>query len=165
MLHGAGIFMFIRSSLSSQVASWIDLGLSYILFACFRLYPWLATCLGAVAGGIANCCINYNFTFQASGLSRRAVAVKYLLVWCGSLLLNAYGTAALYYLLSGIELLKEWGLSNDSCYLGSRLAVSLIVSIIWNFMLQRYFVYRRVAFDNTIDRLCSHCNSRHTTNA
>ncbi len=163
MLHGEGIFMFIRSSLSSQVASWIDLGLGYVLFSFFGLQAWIATCTGAVAGGIANCCINYRFTFHASSLSTRAVAIKYFLVWCGSLLLNTYGTAALYHLLSGVELLKEYGLSDDSCYFGARVAVSLIVSIVWNFLLQRYFVYRHVAFDDFINGGPGHHS--HTTNA
>ena len=115
-LHGGGLIStFLRSSVSSQVASWIDLGTSMLLysFVFVALDPFyrsnLSVAIGAIAGGIVNCCINYRFTFHAAGQSVKAVGVKYFLVWTGSLLLNMYGTTGLATLMSHWQWLLDLG--------------------------------------------------------
>ncbi len=85
LINGGGLFMFLRSSVAAQAASWVDLGLGFVLFSWVGLSTGLSTGIGAVAGGIINCIINYRFTFHAKGVSKRAVAVKYIL---------SYGQAA-----------------------------------------------------------------------
>ena len=68
---------------------------------CFVFYAWvflplgsdpmrsfLATAIGLVVGGVVNCCINYKFTFRAEHCAVKAVAIKYLLIWGGSFILN-----------------------------------------------------------------------------
>lgn len=153
-LHGGGLVStFLRSSVSSQVASWTDLGTSMLLysFVFIALDPFyrsnLSVALGAIAGGVVNCCINYRFTFHAAGQSVKAVGVKYFLVWTGSLLLNMYGTTGLASLLSHWEWLTGIGFKPDGIFAASRLAASLAVSWCWNFVLQRNFVYRPTSFD------------------
>ena len=59
--------MFLRSSVAAQAASWVDLGLGFVLFSWVGLSTGLSTGIGAVAGGIINCIINYRFTFHAKG--------------------------------------------------------------------------------------------------
>ncbi len=66
---------FMRSIASSQAASWVDMGVRFALFAWVGLLPFVATAVGCVAGGIVNCIINYRFTFHASEVDPRAVAV------------------------------------------------------------------------------------------
>lgn len=141
------ICTFLRSAASSQTASWVDLFTGFALFAWVGLTPWLSTAIGAVAGGIINCIINYRFTFHAQGCPWQAVAVKYAMVWTGSLLLNAFGTQAVYYILSSWHWLETIGFNPDGYYAAARLGVSLAVSWFWNFVLQRYFVYRNTSFD------------------
>lgn len=141
------VFTFLRSMVSSQAASWVDMGMSFLLFAWAHMTPWVSTALGAVAGGIVNCIINYKFTFHADGCSWRAVILKYTMVWIGSLLLNAFGTQALYALLTDWSWLEELGFRPDGYFAAARLIASLIVSWAWNFLLQRYFVYRVTRFD------------------
>ena len=98
VVNGGGLFTFLRSSMSSQIASWIDMGTRFIFFSFIlaSLEPFyrsnLSVAIGAIIGGVVNCCINYRFTFHASGQNVKAVIVKYFLVWVGSLLLNMYGT-------------------------------------------------------------------------
>lgn len=147
------IITFLRSSVSSQVASWIDLGISFVLFAWCHLFPWLATAIGAICGGIVNCAINYRFTFHAADVPVKAVVVKYALVWTGSLLLNMWGTQLLYELLSHLTFLEEYGFTRNGFYAAARLSVSLIVSIFWNFLMQKNFVYRPTRFDPTAVRI------------
>lgn len=153
-IHGKGIFTFLRSSVSSQIASWTDMGICFVFFAwVFRsmgtdpLRSFLATAIGLIVGGVVNCCINYKFTFRAENCSIKAVAIKYLLIWGGSFILNLGGTTMLTHLLQRISWLGEIGIRPDGIFAASRLSVSLIVSLAWNFLLQKNFVYVPTRFD------------------
>ncbi len=141
------VFTFLRSAVSSQAASWIDMGMSFVLFAWVGLGAFLSTAIGAFLGGVVNCVINYKFTFHAEGTPWRAVVVKYAIVWTGSLFLNAYGTEMLYMLLNRMSWLEEIGFRPNGYFAAARLLVSLLVSWFWNFLLQRNFVYRPSGFD------------------
>lgn len=148
-------FTFLRSIVSSQCASWIDLGTGFVLFAWLRFSPALATATGAVCGGIVNCIINYKFTFRADNVDWRAVAVKYALIWGGSILLNTFGTSGLYYLIKDLDWLEILGFKRDGYFALARLFVSLMVSWFWNFPMQRYFVYSVRSFDRYAVNLCN----------
>lgn len=147
------MFTLMRSTVASQISSWTDMAVRMIFFAFVFRYvdPFyrsnLSVAIGAVVGGIVNCCINYRFTFRASGQSIKAVGVKFLLVWAGSLLLNMYGTTFAAMGLSKWEWLLEIGFKPDGIFATATLGVSLIVSVVWNFVLQRNFVYRPTRFD------------------
>ena len=150
---GRGLFLFLKASVSSQIASWVDMGLSQLLFAVvgLTLYDgFFAKAIGAATGGIINCCINYKWTFRPEDCSKRTVAIKYAIVWLGSLLLNSFGTAVTTGLVSDLPILQEWGITEKSEFFVAQLAVSLVVSICWNFMLQRYFVFRNVPIKDTL---------------
>lgn len=143
--------MFLRSSMSSQVASWIDLGSSIGLVA-LGVSKWIATPVGAVIGGVVNCLINYRFTFRATDCSLRSVAVKYLMIWLGSLLLNTVGTGLLADALDKWHLLEHLGFTDVGSYAAARLIVSLVVSLAWNYLMQKNFVYRHTGFDPYAER-------------
>lgn len=142
------IYTFLRSIVSSQCASWVDMGIGFAFFAWLGFNPALATAVGAVCGGIVNCIINYKFTFHADGLDWRSVVVKYAMVWVASALLNTFGTGILYYVIERWEWLETIGFKRDGFYATSRLFTSLMVSWLWNFPMQRYFVYSKTRFDN-----------------
>ena len=121
--------------------------IGFVLFAWAGLTPWLSTALGAFCGGVVNCILNYKFTFHADNCDWRAVIVKYIMVWIGSMLLNAFGTQAIYYLMSSMPWLETIGFRPDGYYAVARVFTSLVVSLFWNFVLQRYFVYRPTRID------------------
>lgn len=153
---GRGIFLFLKASVSSQIASWVDMGLSFVLFSVVNLTMYdgfFAKAIGAATGGVINCCINYKWTFRPEGCSKRTVAVKYAMVWIGSLLLNSFGTAFVTGFVSEIPVLTEWGISKDTVFFVAQLAVSLVVSICWNFMLQRYFVFNNVDIKGRVEKV------------
>ncbi len=154
------IFTFLRSMVSSQAASWVDLGLGFILFSLIGLEPWLATACGAVCGGIVNCVINYKFTFRADGCPWSAVVVKYFMVWVGSLTLNSLGTQFLTYLIEGSTWLQDLGFNDEGSFAVARVVTSLLVSWFWNFLLQRHFVYRPTRLDSHIVRVWSSVRNR-----
>ena len=153
VINGGGLFTLLRSSITSQISAWTDFGVSMLCYAFIftaldELYHSnLSVAAGAIAGGIVNCAINYRFTFHAKGQPKKAIAVKYFIVWVGSFLFNMYGTTGFAYLLSKWEWLIEIGFKPDGIFAAARLFVSLVVSLGWNFVLQRNFVYRPSAFD------------------
>lgn len=147
------VFTLLRSGASSQLCGWIDMIVSFVLFAFCNMTPWMSTATGAFVGGVFNCIINYRFTFHARDVAWRAVITKFLFVWVGSLLLNSFGTQILYYLVRDWHWLTSTiGLGDDSIFLAARLLVSLLVSLAWNFILQRNFVYRQTRMDDYILR-------------
>ena len=148
--QAGGIFMFLRAQFSSQLASITDFSVTIILANTIITrslagegYYVYATFIGALCGGCVNCMINYKWTFKSSSVKKRYVAIKYVLVWVGSLILNIYGT----YLST--ELLKTWvalqdflGHLFDNVFIVCKLIVSLLVGFLWNYNMQRLFVYR-----------------------
>lgn len=141
------VFTFIRSAGVAQAASWIDLGTAFVLFAFADLPPWASTAIGAFVGGVINCVLNYQFTFHANNCPWKAVIVKYALIWIGSLVLNSFGTEFLYYGLMHWPWLESIGFKPDGYFAAARLTVSAVVSLGWNFVLQRNFVYQNCKFD------------------
>lgn len=147
------IFTFLRAGLVSQISGLTDLVLSFVCYAWLGLAPWLASGIGAVMGGVVNCTVNYRFTFHADNCPVKAVVVKFALVWVGSLVLNSSGTEGLYWLLQHWTWLEEIGFKPDGYFAAARLTVSVLVGWLWNFLLQRYFVYRPTRFDVCVLKL------------
>lgn len=152
LMNGKGIFMFFRSMMSSQLSTYVDFIVSFVLYAWVSFVPALAACCGSVAGGVVNCITNYKFTFKMKECSHFAIGVKFFLVWIGSLGLNSFGTEWLVYLLDGSRILAPLNMSADLNFAIARVTASLIVSVFWNFLLQRYFVFTFTKFDNFLDR-------------
>lgn len=152
ILHGGGIFMFLRSVVTSQISAYTDFIVSFIFYALISLSAGLAAMIGATAGGIVNCLINYKFTFRMKESSYLAIGIKFFLVWLGSLLLNTFGTQYFTNLLDGSSLLDNVNMVDNIRFTIARIFTSIIVSVFWNFLLQRYFVFRATPFDNFIDR-------------
>src|SRR3712207_9504046 len=62
------------------------------------LFPY-TTLFRSIYGGVLNCVINYKWTFKSKG-KKTNVAVKFILVWVCSILLNTWGT---YMLTESLE--------------------------------------------------------------
>lgn len=150
------VFTFMRSAVASLSSAVADFG-SRILFFSVVLVTLpefyrsnIAVAIGAVIGGVVNCVINYKFTFHANGQNKVGVAVKFFICWLGNLLLNMYGTTLLLIPLSRWELLKSYGVTQDEIFAVTTFGVAILVSVFWNFTMQRYFVYRTTCFDRWV---------------
>ena len=86
--------MFLRAQLSAQMATVTDFLVTILLVTWFDVYYVYATLAGAVYGGIVNCVINYKWTFKSHG-KKTHIAVKFVIVWLGSIWMNTWGTYAL----------------------------------------------------------------------
>ncbi len=121
--------MFSKAQITAQLATLCDFLVSILLYEVFGMWYVGATFIGAVSGGIVNCLLNYRFVFGSDGQKKRYVAFKYLLVWTGSIVLNTLGTFIITE-LSGHH------------FIIAKAIVSVAVALLWNYQMQRFFVYR-----------------------
>ncbi|MDD6494497.1 MAG: GtrA family protein [Prevotella sp.] len=139
--HGA--LEFGKAQISSMISTFADFVMTAAIFS-IAAHVVFSTAAGAVTGGVVNCIINYRWTFNGTTRSKRSVAMRYALVWIGSVILNTAGT--------------EWGVKAVNaiccCYAGhtqTRLALvlavkavtAILVAVFWNFLMQKHYVYRR----------------------
>ncbi len=120
---------FGKAETSASIASTVDFGIAILLANGFHVWYAFASFLGALSGGIINCCINYKWVFNAKGLKKKNVAFKYFLVWGISIALNTLGTYALTE-LSGVN------------FIFVKALVAFVVAVLWNYQMQRLFVFK-----------------------
>lgn len=142
----------LKAMLTSQLSAWVDFGVSFATFAWMGFDAAYAAAAGAISGGVVNCALNYKWTFRASNCPVVNVMIKYAMVWVGSLLLNTYGTEWLNTAFTDNDMLDSWGVAKNLRFTVARLTVSLMVSLFWNMLLQKVFVYRNVRFDTFLNR-------------
>ena len=142
------LFMFLRAQLSAQFATLADFILTYVCFEWLGIYYVMATSIGAITGGIINCVINYKWAFATKDCQFKWVFFKYILVWIGSFILNVGGV----YLL--VEFMQNnthlWEKASGLYLIIAKVIVSIIVSVGWNYVLHRYFVFQDAHILNPI---------------
>ena len=135
-----GLLVFLRAQLSAQFATLADFVITFVCFRWFGFYYVLATAIGAITGGVTNCVVNYKWAFDAQDCQFKWVFFKYILVWCGSFVLNVGGVILLVEFLQANTHL--WERASSFYLIISKTIVSAIVSVGWNYVLHRYFVFR-----------------------
>ena len=121
-------WMFCLLEASAAVATVVDFATTLLLAEVFGVWYAASTFLGALAGGVVNCTVNYRWVFGLKGEGKMRVAARFLMVWSGSIILNTVGT----YILT--ELSGQY-------FLFAKIAVAICVAIAWNYTLQRHYVY------------------------
>lgn len=121
--------------LKAQAASAAGTAVDFLVtIACVEvLHSWYlpATVLGNVAGGMANFYLGRHYVFNAPHQRAQAQGVRYFMVWLGSMLLNAAGV----YLFTQLLHVN---------YVHSKVVVSLLVGVGFNYFLQLYFVFKKL---------------------
>lgn len=120
---------FLKAQLSSLSASLFDFLTTIILKEVFKIVPLIAGVSGAVAGGIFNFVLNRRWAFRAIEGNVTKQITRYFLVWVGSIALNATG---LYLFLTYTAF----------HYMLSKITVSLLVGVFYNYVLQKKVVFR-----------------------
>lgn len=120
---------FVKAQASSLVASAVDFLVTIFCKEVLGIWYVAASFTGTLSGGITNFILGRSWVFKKKKEKTIPVqAVKYLLVWCGNLVLNT----------AGVFLVTHY-LKLD--YKISKLAVSLFVGIFYNYFLQKKFVF------------------------
>ena len=89
----------------------------------------LATAEGAIAGGIVNFLISRKWVFSGGQKRKHVQALRYVLVWIGSILLNSLGM----YLISYYTTLN---------FAVARVLVGVLIGVTYNYSLQKRFVFK-----------------------
>lgn len=125
-----GYRRFLRAQAAAATGTAVDF---LVTVACVEgLHSWylLATALGNAAGGLVNFYLGRHYVFRAPHQRASAQGGRYFLVWLGSMLLNAGGV---YLFTQGLHV----------NYLASKVLVSLVVGVGFNYFLQLYFVFKK----------------------
>ncbi len=121
---------FIKAQASSLISTGVDFSITYVLKQLFGTWFVSASVIGNICGGITNFLLGRNWVFSSKERGAGGQALKYILVWLGNLALNAGGV----YLFTEIIKLEDWI---------SKAMVSVIVSIGYNYVFQKFFVFRK----------------------
>ncbi|MGI4738045.1 MAG: GtrA family protein [Janthinobacterium lividum] len=121
---------FVRAQAASAAGTLVDLLVTILSVEVFGSWVLLATVLGNMAGGISNFYLGRYLVFQVPQHGARAQGRRYVLVWLGSMLLNA----------AGVYLCTQFFRLN---YVYSKVVVSLLVGIGFNYFLQLHFVFKQ----------------------
>lgn len=127
---------FCKAQVSSVVSTACDFGVTALIFTLLH-HVVISTASGAVVGGMVNCSINYLWTFRGTERSKSGVVWRYLLVWIVSILLNTYGTELV------VKLMNRWLEVDLSLVMLSKAVVAILVAVIWNFSMQKFYVYKK----------------------
>lgn len=124
----------LRSIAAASLATSIDFAVVWSLVALSDWVPWSATSLGCTAGGVVSFFIGRTWAFRRSATTLRAQGQRDLFVSATSMLLNM-GGVAVFSLLPAIDYRVGW------------LLARLAVFALWNFPLQRDYVFRQATRD------------------
>lgn len=146
------VITFGKAQVSAWIASIVDFSITVGLSQLLNLWYGYCTFTGALMGGIINCLINYKWVFHADDVKKKAVAIRYMIVWAGSIGLNTFGTLTLTE-LTGVY------------FVIIKAIVAIAVAILWNYQLQKLFVFRSLNYiplKKKIRRKRQHCDLSET---
>lgn len=118
----------VKHQLGSLFATAVDFSVMVVLVSFAGAPPAGGTAAGAACGGMANFVLGRRWIFRATHGHAGTQAGRYALVSFTSLLLNTAGVQV----LAGTLHIQ---------YVAARAAVALCVSVLWNFPMQRTFVF------------------------
>jgi putative flippase GtrA len=120
---------FVKAQASSFIASLIDFLTTIVCKEFFYLWYVVASLIGTIVGGIANFVLGRVWVFKKPKEKTVPVqALKYVLVWGGNVALNTGGVFVVTHFLK-------------FDYKISKVVVSFVVGITYNYFLQKKFVF------------------------
>ncbi|AMM51701.1 hypothetical protein TH61_11620 [Rufibacter sp. DG15C] len=120
---------FLKAQTAAMIATGIDFLVTIVVVETLGFWYVLGTMVGTISGGLFNFTVNRKWVFQPEGKSARAQAAKYIMVWLGSMLLNA----------AGVYLLTQY---TGLVYVISKVVTTIFVGVGYNYHLQKKFVFR-----------------------
>ena len=128
------VFVFLKAQMSAFAGSVFDYAIMIFLTECFHIHYTYSIVVGGFFGAIINFSLNKTWTFRSKDRPYKSdltwQLIKFSIVVLNSVFMKSAGT----YLVTtfvGID------------YKISRIIVDLFVSLVFNFSLQKYWVFRK----------------------
>lgn len=129
------LFVFAKAQVSAFIGGMSDYAIMVFFTEVFHVHYTISIAIGGTIGAIVNFALNKTWTFRSKNVPYKnsiyKQMLKFVMVVVNSILLKSSGT----YLITTF-------LHID--YKISRLIVDLIVSLLFNYTLQRYWVFKKV---------------------
>ncbi len=113
-----------------MAATVVDFLVTVVAVELFGSWYVLATVAGTVSGGITHFSLGRNWVFHSADPDVAAQAVRYFVIWTGSLLLNATGVYVITH-YTGVS------------YIISKVVTSLVVGMGYNYLMQKKYVFKQ----------------------
>ena len=134
------LLVFIKAQFSAFLGGAVDYFIMVFFTQIFNLHYTISIAIGGVIGAIVNFSLNKKWTFYSKDILYKnpmsEQLMKFVLVVVNSILLKSSGT----YLITTF-------LGFD--YRISRIATDLFVSIVFNYTMQKYWVFRKWNYHKT----------------
>ncbi len=134
------LLVFIKAQLSALLGGVVDYLIMIFCTEIFHVHYTLSIAMGGVIGAIVNFSLNTKWTFYSKNIPYKNSVpeqlIKFVLVVINSILLKSTGTFLITIFL-GFD------------YRISRIAADLFVSIVLNYTLQKYWVFRKLDYHKT----------------
>jgi len=128
------ILTFSKAQLSSFVGGVVDYGVMVFFTELLHVHYTISIVFGGIVGAVVNFSVNRMWSFYSREKPYRYSVMRQLVMFCpvvlGSIALKSGGTFALTS-LTKID------------YKLTRLAVDAIVSVFFNYMLQKHWIFRK----------------------
>jgi putative flippase GtrA len=121
---------WIRNALTSVFTTALDFGVLTGLVELFHVSYVISTFSGTVVGAVSNFTINRKWSYEATDGQAHLQLVRFLPVQAGS---------------SGLQTLGVWLVTDQAHvqYMISKLVVATLVYLVWNYPMNRWFVFRK----------------------
>jgi putative flippase GtrA len=123
------MFTFLKAQAASLSATFVDFLTTIILVEIFHCWYLLGSVIGTIVGGVTHFSLGRNWVFSAKEGKIQNQAIKYILVWIVYLLLTN----------AGVYALTHYGKMN---YILSKACVALLMSVCYNYVLHKKFVFK-----------------------
>lgn len=122
---------FLKAQATSIISTVTDYLMFGLLFKVFGVWYLAANAIGVTSGGIVNFILGRNWAFSSKEAGIKGQALKFFIVWIGNLILN---TSLVYGLTQLLGEKNAWI---------SKIVVSFIIGIGYNYVLQKFFVFKK----------------------
>ncbi len=119
---------FIKAQASSFTATAIDYITTWFCVSILGFWYVAGSVTGTVCGGIVNFYMGRNWVFNSTKKDIKSQILKYILVWCGNLLI----------VTSGVYILTHYIGIN---YMLSKILVSGLIGTVYNYFMQKKFIF------------------------
>jgi putative flippase GtrA len=123
------MFIFLKAQIASIIATCVDFAVTILLVEVFYCWYVPGVAAGTIAGGITYFLMGRGWVFNAKHKEIKPQIVKYILVWIVYLILST----GIVFAITHFYHIR---------YLVSKFCVAVLMSITYNYVLNRRFVFR-----------------------